>query len=215
MHKKWNHRPPPNPKQAEVPKRTRGVLSSSLPAKAYALFCYGLVPLTLLLLPACSKEFTKIRPEPATVRTCSREADEALKRGDYETSVRLHGKLLEMEPDNALALYHLGYAYGQLGQHEKEIDFYEKAVSLGLANSTLFFNFGMALGELNQVDRALLMFNRGLDLDPEHLETRLFLSLLYEETGRRVKALEQLRKILEIDPDHDRALKMLRDIEKQ
>ena len=248
MTRKRDHRPQQNVRSPVDQKRANGGVSPPFATKIDALFLTRLVAVTLVCFLACATQPTKIEHVPATVRTCSKEADEALRRGDYQTSIILHEKLLEKEPDNLLALYHLGYTYGQLGQHEEEVVFYEKAFYLGFGTGNFFFNFGMALGELNRLDRALVIFQRGLDLepenadilfgialahhrkgdyraaekafikvielDPEQLEARLFLSLLYEEAGHRDKARDQLLKIMEMDPCHERAMRMLREIEK-
>ncbi len=248
MTRKRDHRPQQNFRSPVNQKSASEGVSFPFAAKIDALLFNSLVAMTLVCFPACATQPAKIEPVPATVRTCSKEADEALMRGDYQASISLHEKLLKKEPDNVLALYHLGYTYGQLGKHEEEVVFYEKAFYLGLDTGDFFFNFGMALGEVNQFDRALVIFQRGVDLepenadilfgialahhrksnyraaekalskvielDPEQLEARLFLSLLYEEAGRREKARDQLLKILEINPGHDRAMKMLREMEK-
>lgn len=200
MNGKWNHRPPLKPRQPDVRSRTTGGLFFRCPAGTRALFFCGLVPLALLLLPACSKEITKTKTPPAVVRSCSPEADEALKGGDYEASVRLHEKLLEIEADNATALYHLGYTYGHLGRHEEEVAFYERAVSLGLEDSGLFFNFGMALGELNRMDKALLMFNRGLELDPDNVDTLLGTALAHQSRGDYRAAERAFIRVIDLDP---------------
>ena len=80
----------------------------------------------------CSKGFFGKVPDAEKTWTCDNAADEAMKRRDYETAIPLHKNILEEEPANALVLYHLGYAHGQLGDHKKEVSYYEKAIALGI-----------------------------------------------------------------------------------
>ena len=54
---------------------------------------------------------------------------------------------------NALAHYHLGFAYGMVGRHQEEIDEYRRAVALRLTDWTLFLNLGFARFEGRLHDR--------------------------------------------------------------
>jgi len=69
---------------------------------------------------------------------CDKEADDAMKRHEYRKAISLHQRLLEKEPSNGLAFYHLGYAYGQTGDHLKEVWCYEKALNLGFRKGHIF-----------------------------------------------------------------------------
>src|SRR5271156_3680029 len=77
------------------------------------------------------------RPEnPALTLTdaqiCDLDADFALGREDYPAAIILHRKLLQTQPDNALAHYHLGFAYGMTGRTSEELTEYLTAARLGL-----------------------------------------------------------------------------------
>ena len=76
----------------------------------------------------CSRKMAETRSAPGRTWSCSDEADRAMKLQDYQTGVLLHERILEKDPMNALALYHLGYAHGQIGEHRKEVFYYGKAV---------------------------------------------------------------------------------------
>ncbi|PWT82121.1 MAG: hypothetical protein C5B58_08790, partial [Acidobacteria bacterium] len=52
---------------------------------------------------------------------CDAAADVALKVGDYPTAIRLHQSVLLYDRNNALAHYHLGFAYGMAGLTDEEI----------------------------------------------------------------------------------------------
>lgn len=82
----------------------------------------------------------------ASVRTddqiCDPVADYYLGMEDYPKAVRLHEALIQRYPGRALAYYHLGFAYGVLGNHDRELLDYQKAVELGLSDWELFLNLG-------------------------------------------------------------------------
>jgi tetratricopeptide (TPR) repeat protein len=164
----------------------------------WTLLCSLVFALSALCVGAgCSKVFLGKKPDVEKNWTCDNEADEAMKRNDYAAGISLHERFLEKDPENALALYHLGYAYGQIGEHQREVSHYEKAISFGYKRDLIFFNLGMAYG------------------DPRHVEARLLLSMLYADWGELQMAADQLRKVLEIDPTNARARKFLERIERE
>ena len=67
---------------------------------------------------------------------CDAAADNALATGDYPMAIELHSRYLRSKRNNALAHYHLGFAYGMEGRVVEEIDEYHKAMSLGSTNGT-------------------------------------------------------------------------------
>ena len=167
----------------------------------------------LCLGAGCSKGILHKRPKPGKIWTCDKEADKAALREDYETSILLHQAFLKREPGNGLAMYHIGYAYGRMGDHLKEVSCYEKAIALGFKTDHIFFNLGMVYGELNQTEKSIHAFKKAIKIDPRHLDARLNLGILYSEMGEFQKAREQLHKILEIDPAHIPAREILKAIE--
>ena len=64
---------------------------------------------------------------------CDANADFALGLEDYPAAIALHRKVLRAHNDNALAHYHLGFAYGMTGHTTEEINEYLAAAKLGLA----------------------------------------------------------------------------------
>ena len=50
---------------------------------------------------------------------CPEFADMPLRQGRFEEAIEQHVKVLHQDPDNGLAHYHLGYAYGQLGSFSR------------------------------------------------------------------------------------------------
>jgi tetratricopeptide (TPR) repeat protein len=150
----------------------------------------------------CSKVLSGKSAEPVKAWTCDKEADEAMKRNDYEAGISLHERFLEKEPENALALYHLGYAYGQIGEHLREVPLYEKAIALGFIRDYIFFNLGMAYGELNQTEKSISAFKQALDMNPGNADNHFGLAMAYQKNAADKLAEEEFLKAIEIDPRH-------------
>jgi len=148
--------------------------TASMGARSNAFNYITFAVLLLSFVIGCTKGYwLKSQTDPI----CEKEADEAIQMGDYEQGIRLHLALLEKEPGNAMAFYHLGYAYGMIGDHDKEVQYYEKAIALGYSRDAgLYYNLGMAYGELNSTQKAISAFKRALEIDPIHDDARKFLN---------------------------------------
>jgi len=140
---------------------------------------------------------------------CDPTADYYLGMEDYPKAVKLHEALIEKHPGKALAYYHLGFAYGVLGNHERELFDYQKAVELGLSDWELFLNLGRLYLENNQLDQASNAFRLAALVGPYHPETHYNLGLVYERLGALQKAEQEILLSLRLEPDQAEALNTL------
>ncbi|HDH86567.1 MAG TPA: tetratricopeptide repeat protein, partial [Desulfobacteraceae bacterium] len=150
----------------------------------------------------CSNGLLERRPAVEKRWACDKAADEAMHRHDYEAAILLHQRLLEKEPANGLALYHLGYVYGQTGDHPTEALYYEKAIDLGFKEDSIFFNLGMAYGELNQIENSIYAFSKALDINPNSADNHFGLALAYQRSVADKLAEKEFLKAIEINPAH-------------
>ncbi|HUU40571.1 MAG TPA: tetratricopeptide repeat protein [Desulfatiglandales bacterium] len=151
-------------------------------------------------ISGCSKGALVEKSFIAKKWTCDKKADEAMKENDYEAAILLHEQFLDREPANGLALYHLGYAYGEIGDHENEVSYYEKAVSLGYEEEGFFFNMGMAYGELNQLENSIQAFKKALDINPDSADNHFGLAIAYQKSLEDKLAEEEFLEAIRIDP---------------
>lgn len=150
----------------------------------------------------CSKSLLGKRNEPGKGWACDKEADEAILHNDYEAGILLHQRLLEREPENALALYHLGYAYGQTGDHLREVSYYENAIAHGFREESIFFNMGMAYCELHKTPKAIRAFKEGLGIYPDSADNHFGLGLAYQVRLANSLAEKEFLEAIKIDPKH-------------
>ena len=150
----------------------------------------------------CSRGFLEKGPTREQQWACDKEADEAMKQHDYRAAILLHQSFLRKDPANGLALYHLGYTYGQTGDHPKEVLYYEKAIDLGFKKDSIFFNLGMAYGELNQIENSIGAFNKALNINPNSADNHFGLALAYQRSIADTLAEEEFLKAIKIDPAH-------------
>ena len=156
----------------------------------------------LCLGAGCSKGVPGKRSVVEKAWTCDRAADDAMQRKDHGAGILLHQRFLEKEPANGLALYHLGYAFGQTGNHLKEVSYYEKAIALGFKIDRIFFNLGMAYGELNQIEKSIRAFRKAVEINAESADNHFGLAMAYQRSLADKLAQEEFLKAIKIDPGH-------------
>lgn len=133
-------------------------------------------------------------------QVCDPLADYFLGMEDYPEAIRRHRVVIENEPDNALAHYHLGFAYGVVGEHRQELAEYQRAIALGLDDWQLFLNLGLLYLESGQDRDATQVLRLATLLGPDQPETHFNLALAYERDGALPQAEQEALLSLQIDP---------------
>jgi tetratricopeptide (TPR) repeat protein len=161
---------------------------------------YGCIIVSLLWFCGCSSLGPSSGPKQWS---CDPDADAAVARQEWDQAQRRHHWILEKEPGNCLAIYHLGYIWGKLGNRETEVAHYERAVRCGYTEDDhLFFNLGMAYGELDLMQKALASFEKAMELNPQNADNHFGLGMTAQAAGLTDKALKALAKAVRIDPRH-------------
>lgn len=156
--------------------------------------------LMVFFMEAC----VSIRPKPETqVWSCDSAADSAVAGGKWHQALVAHQEVLKKNPLNCLALYHLGYIWGKLGDRAQEAANYEKAVQCGYVNDEkLFFNLGMAYGDMHRMDQALASFARAVELNPINADNHFGMGLIAQASGKSDIAERALIQAVRLDPHH-------------
>ena len=134
-------------------------------------------------------------------KVCDPLGDYYLGMEDYPAAISRHLVIVRERPHNALAHYHLGFAYGMLGQHRQELDEYRRAIRLGLDDWQVFVNLGLAYLENGQTQSATEVLQLAALLGPYQPETHFNLGLSYERSGRFSDAEREMLLSLRINPD--------------
>jgi tetratricopeptide (TPR) repeat protein len=137
----------------------------------------------------------------AEEKICDPTADYYLGMENYPKAIALHEALIRQHPGKALAYYHLGFAYGVIGDRDRELANYQRAVGLGLSDWELFLNLGRLYMETNRLDQASDAFRLAALLGPYHPETHYNLGLVYERLGALEKAEQEILLSLQLEPD--------------
>lgn len=138
----------------------------------------------------------------ANEQICDVAADIALGLEDYPTTILLHRRLLRSDRNDALAHYHLGFAYGMVGRVDQEIVEYLAAISLGLDSWDLFLNLGLAYLGQQKLVKATAALETAVLLGPEHPEAHFDLAIAYERSKRLPEALHEIASSLRLRPQN-------------
>jgi Flp pilus assembly protein TadD len=129
-------------------------------------------------------------------QVCDVRADYALGVENYAEAIRLHEEFLASHPDDALAHYHLGFAYSMRGRRTQELREYRKAVTLRLDQWDLFLNLALADLEGGDLRRGIDALRVAAKLGPDHEEAHFNLALAYEQADRLSEALQEISAAL-------------------
>jgi tetratricopeptide (TPR) repeat protein len=141
-----------------------------------------------------------IRAAGLKEQTCDVKADFFLGIGNYPSAIALHRSYLSAHPDNALAHYHLGFAYDMTGRDSEAINEYLKAACLGFKQWDLFLNLGLVYFEQQNYAKAIQALETSVVLGSNHAEAHFNLALAYEKTGRLSDAMKQILTALQLTP---------------
>ncbi len=133
-------------------------------------------------------------------QACEINADAALVRENYPAAIALHRRFLRSHPENALAHYHLGFAYGMAGRGTEEIREYRRAVALRLHQWDLFVDLGLAYLEQRDYSDAIDALRTSVALGPQHLEPHFNLAIAYENAHRLSDAMREIVTALRFAP---------------
>jgi Flp pilus assembly protein TadD len=160
--------------------------------------CLLFAAIALALLLSCIASSWAVASKE---EVCDVDADFALGLEDYPAAITLHRKVLREHNDNALAHYHLGFAYGMKGRKADEINEYLAAARLGLVKWDLFLNLGVAYLSQNDGPKAIKTLQIAVLLGPNHPEAHFSLAIAYEKSNRLREALQEIIVSLHLAPE--------------
>jgi tetratricopeptide (TPR) repeat protein len=170
--------------------------------RAFRLF-FVLLICSATLTPAIARASDNIAGNQQIAgdqQVCDPLADYYLGMENYPAAIRRHLVVIREHPDNALAHYHLGFAYGVTGQHRAELQEYRRAVDLGLNDWQVFLNLGLVYLEDGQLQGATQVLRLATLLGPYQSETHFNLGLTYERRGMLSDAEQEMLFSLRLNP---------------
>lgn len=136
--------------------------------------------------------------------------DVYMQNGKKEEAYKLYKKVLDTEPDNAMAMYSLASYYEQTGQtalYEQQLDtllLNKKVPSDTKLNVMRQFIVENEQGGKDST-RIITLFNRIIDQDPEDSQVPMLYAQYLISKGMDKESLPILKRVLDIDPTNTAA----------
>ena len=124
--------------------------------------------------------------------------------GRPEESAKLYQRLLELEPDNIIAMNNLAWIMSEVqGKHQQALDLAQKGLKIAPKYYDLIDTRGVIYYRLGEFDKAIRDFNECLKLypgvTPTSIGTRFYLARALAELGQKAKAIQYLKEAIELE----------------
>lgn len=135
----------------------------------------------------------------------SDKATQIKEQGDTVAAIRLYEQALALNPGYVRAIYNLGVAHAEHGQHDKAIFMYNMAVTLEPTCAEAYNNLAVVMRELGNMEAAVKACQAALQIRPGFPQCLNNLATLYTSQGRAFEALHLLQAALMAWPGYAEA----------
>lgn len=126
-------------------------------------------------------------------------------QGHTAAAIRLYEQALALNPGYVRAIYNLGVAHAESGQHDKAIFMYNMAVRLDPTCAEAFNNLAVVMREIGNMEAAVKACQAALQIRPGFPQCLNNLATLYTSQGRAFEALHLLQAALMAWPGYAEA----------
>jgi len=147
---------------------------------------------------------TILRNEPDSTKAMSALAILFEMTGRSVESAELYNRLLELEPDNLIAINNLAWIMSEKqGKHLQSLELAQRGLKIAPNYVDLIDTRGVVYYRLGEFDKAIQDFSKCIELypstAPSGAEARFHLARTYTKLGQNDKALEHLRQALDLE----------------
>ena len=108
----------------------------------------------------------------------------------------------EAEPENSIAWYALGNAYGNLDRYDDAISALREALRINSEDADAWYNLGLAYGKLGHRDDEIAAYREALRINPEDAEAWYNLGVTYADLDRYDDAIAAYGEALRINSEY-------------
>ncbi len=127
----------------------------------------------------------------------------------WRDDLNLYSSMVRSDPENTLALYDLGVAYGKAGNLASAAQKFRTAISIDPEDIKARVNLGVAYAKEGHLDEAIQAFKAAVATNPNYIETLIDLGVAYAKEGHFKEAEDKFNRVLELDPDNSPAFEYL------
>jgi len=152
-----------------------------------------------------------VKPDRKTVAKDYGQTEWMMRAIALENSKNWHGlldwclKWTKSAPENAVAWYGLGIAYGNLQRYNNAIDAYRQALHINPEDVGAWNNLGIAYVKLQRYNDAIDAYRQALRINPENDKVWYNFGNAYGHLKRYSDAVDAYRQALRINPEDAQA----------
>lgn len=121
------------------------------------------------------------------------------RQGQYQKSVEIFQKVIELQPDKGYAYLKMGTGYSQLNQPEKAAEALRQAIRYLPELPLAYNNLAIAYGKLGKLDEEVANLQKALQLRPRYGSARYNLGMTYLKKSEPEKARQEYEQLKEYD----------------
>lgn len=123
-------------------------------------------------------------------------------KGDSSTPVAEFKQIVQLQPENGVAFFYLGYAHDGAGEHNAALDAYARAIKLGYEGNRLFYNVGIVHWQMENYLLAEEWFRKAVEREPKWAQARYLLGCSLNKLGNIGAARDFWGKVLTLGNEH-------------
>lgn len=143
------------------------------------------------------------------VKEIQKAVFELIQKGDLETASNLCKRILESDPNDAIALNFLGVIHLELQNFELAYQYLRRSLQEKVNIAPVWVNFGLAAHELGRNQEAINAYLKSAEIDNEYVKAYVNAAAVFIEEAKWDEAKKSCEIALEIDPNSDLAKKNL------
>lgn len=150
-----------------------------------------------------SEESTLVfSPEVKTLIAQSLKTEDS---GNYAGAIKIHQKILKLQPKNIYSINTIAGLYGKLGAFSEEIVWAKKAIDVDSNYELAYLNYGNGLFGLGKVNEAKNAFKQALKINPKSADANYSLGVLSDSQDNFDSAVQFYIKATEFNPKFESA----------
>jgi Flp pilus assembly protein TadD len=148
--------------------------------------------------PPKKSQPAKKAQNPGPLETLLRQAEQALEKEDFAAAAKALEEYVALRPEDAIAHFHLGYAYTGLNRREDAQREYARAAELDPKMTAAHLNLGL-LHLDHDAAAAVRPLSKVVELNPAEARPRYLLGLAHERSGDAKAAIENYTAARNLD----------------
>lgn len=149
-------------------------------------------------------QFYKAEIQKRTAAIALRDAEAALKRGEFEKAIKKYQEYMEKSGEEEPEAYKkIAIAQLGLGERDEARKSLEKAAELDKNDPESRYQLALIYYEQGEKEKAIEMAKEAASLKADYISPRLFLGKVYLRDGNYQRALDYFLEVLRINPSTD------------